>query len=242
MSRKSGTGAFGAPRLSGNHPLGQEITMRSLTRHSGLLWPRYLEKPHDDLVALGVIGLNYGRLETNLRRLFAAATEMKPRHLSALFYRIQNDIRMKALTELLRDADLTPELREHVSYFLSCYETCAGNRNDLMHSLVGGKYSDIGRNEAGVILTKYSRAGNLLYCTARLSDLRRVADEMFDLANFAYGTATWIRMMRAYRSKGKEDEFRQLILPQKPAEPTSLDWHSADTPPNKSCQPRSSLA
>jgi hypothetical protein len=80
-------------------------------------WPDYLpEFGREDLIAIGVIALNYGELESALRNLFAAATGMDPQHLAALFYRMPNDKRKEALAQIISTTEITEKLKEHAVF------------------------------------------------------------------------------------------------------------------------------
>jgi len=187
-------------------------------------WPKYLAKSHDDLIAIGAIALEYGKLEGALQSLFSAATLMQAIHLSSLFYRLSNNARWEALHELAERTELTKELKAQIKYFVECFRVCAENRNQIMHASVGGEYHDVRVNERGLILSKYSKAGKRLICSARLKDLRKVADEIHELMGFAHGTAMNVKMFWDHHSKGKVDQFKRLMLVKRPDKPGHLEW------------------
>jgi hypothetical protein len=68
--------------------------------------------------------------------------------------------------------------------FLEYFETCAKNRNAIMHSFVSGAYTQASPGERGLLLSKYSRQGDPFSHEARLADLRRVADETMATKRF----------------------------------------------------------
>jgi hypothetical protein len=187
-------------------------------------WPKYLPKSHNDLIAIGAIALEYGQLEGALQNLFSAATRMQPQHLSSLFHRIPNNTRRDVLAELANSTELTKELKAQIKYFLECFMVCAENRNDIMHASAGGEYHDIPASERGLILSKYSKAGNRLICSARLKDLRKVADEIHEVKGFAHGTAMNVRMFWGHHGKGTTDQFQRLMLVKRPDKPAHLEW------------------
>jgi hypothetical protein len=64
------------------------------------------------------------------------------------------------------------EVKDLVSHFLKAMETCAENRNVLMHSHLAWRFGE------ETVLFKKSRSGNDLYLSIPLAQLRQIADEM----------------------------------------------------------------
>jgi hypothetical protein len=189
-------------------------------------WPKHLSKSHNDLIAIGAIALGHGELEGALQNLFSAATKMKAEHISSIFYRLPNNTRLDVLLELADQVAIPKELKARLRYCAECYKICVENRNSIMHARRGGEYSDVVLSERGMILTKYSKAGKRLISSARLKDLRRVADEIRETMGFAHGTAMNIRMFWDHEAKGKVEEFNRLLLVKRPNKPTPLEWNA----------------
>ncbi|MCP3386012.1 hypothetical protein NLM31_37090 [Bradyrhizobium sp. CCGUVB4N] len=187
-------------------------------------WPKQISKGHNDLIAIGAIALGYGELEGALQNLFSAATTMRPEHISSIFYRLPNNTRFDVLLELTQSAGLTKELSARIKYCVECCKICAENRNSIMHSHRGGEYHDARLSERGMILSKYSKAGKRMISSARLKDLRQVADEIHEITKFAHGTAMNVRMFWDHKAKGRVDEFKRLLLVKEPKKPTPLEW------------------
>jgi hypothetical protein len=151
---------------------------------------------------------------------------MRPEHLSSLFHRIPNNVRRDVLAELVSRTDLTKELKAQIKYFLECFAVCADNRNDIMHASAGGEYSDARVGERGLILSKHSKSGNQLICSARLKDLRKVADDIHEVMLFAHGTAMNVRMFWDHEAKRKTAQFQRLLLVKRPDKPAPLQWRN----------------
>src|SRR5689334_16831156 len=57
-------------------------------------WPSYLPGPRNDILALGVISLTYGLLETMFKLLFASVGDMNEHQVAAIFERLPNNHRL----------------------------------------------------------------------------------------------------------------------------------------------------
>jgi hypothetical protein len=149
---------------------------------------------------------------------------MKP----AKFYDLRNDKRIQRLRDNL-PADFTPELKEEIEYFLQGYQICARNRHAVMHSSEGGEYRDVPRSEEGLILKKYSDTGKQLFCTARIGDLRNVADEIHKVMCYGVGVVVRVNTFFDHKAKGKLDVYRKHGFT-KPPMPTELKWEPLKVP------------
>jgi hypothetical protein len=187
-------------------------------------WPSYLPGPRDDILALGVIGLTYGFLENIFRSVFATAANMHQYQVSAIFERLPNNHRIGVMREVLSKSTLPDILKDRVLHFGRCFEICADNRHAIMHSHSGGVYTSYSRNESGILLSKYSRAGNRLVCAASLSELRGVADTMHDVALFGSVVVTDIKIFLMHRRRDDEAAFWRFPLRDKPPLPAELNW------------------
>jgi hypothetical protein len=190
-------------------------------------WPYYLPSTRDDIVALGVISLNYGQLEAMFRALFALVTGMNEFQAAAIFHRIPNNIRLNVLEELPAKSELDTALRADVGYFMRGFSTCADNRNDIMHSFSGGTYTGSATTgQYGMVLSKFSKAGNKLEWYATTEALQRVADDTY--AFMLYG-AKVIGEIGVYQSILREPEETRRKWrgpsPDKPPLPARMNWH-----------------
>jgi hypothetical protein len=134
----------------------------------------------DAVFAIGSITLNYGKLENAFRDLFCLGTGMTSRQGYALFHRIQNDVRLAILDDLLPDRGLPDEGVQLTLHFMRAYNICVDNRNALMHSFDLGQTYD----RPGINLVKYTKAGSAIRFPAPVSDLADLSDAMERFAIF----------------------------------------------------------
>lgn len=196
-------------------------------------WPEYLPGSPDHILMVGIIALNYGRMENMFRYLFSVVTRMNEIQVSAIFERMPNNIRQTVLSEVMAQTTLPIELKERVKYFIDGFRICADNRHDLMHSRPGGTFTSYSRNIRGLLFTKYSRSGRELVCAPSLEDLRGVAADTHDYAMYGGEVAGEIRKLILCRERGDEESFWRVPLKGKPRGPAALRWHS----PNALIQP-----
>ena len=84
-------------------------------------WPDYLPGPRDDLLALGVVSLNYGYMENILRILFAMVGDFSEPQVRAMFDRMNNDARQAILDQLLGQQPFPADLKALGRHFLKGY-------------------------------------------------------------------------------------------------------------------------
>jgi hypothetical protein len=143
---------------------------------------------------------------------------------AAIFGRMPNNNRLDVLAEVMKQTTLPDKLKERVRGFIAGFKICAENRHDLMHSHSGGIFTSTSRNVRGILLTKYSKSGKKLVCTASLADLRKVADEIHGYARWGFWVAGEIRNFSVAREAGNEADFWRMLR-DKPPQPTSLLWN-----------------
>lgn len=192
-------------------------------------WPEYLPGPPDYILVLGVIALNYGRMENMFRYLFSTVTRMNEIQVAAIFQRMPNNIRQTVLAEVMAQTTLPDKLKERVNHFIGGFKVCAENRHDLMHSRPGGTFTSRSRGIRGLLFTKVSKAGKELSCAPSLTDLREVADDIHEYARFGGDVASEIRNFLACREGGDETPFWRVPLKSKPRKPAALRWQSPNT-------------
>src|SRR3954468_13469385 len=189
-------------------------------------WPSYLSGPRDDIFAIGVISLNYGKLENSFRILFSNVAHLNDFQAAAIFNRLPNNHRKDVLLELMAKSILPQKLRDRIRYFAKGFTTCSGNRHDIMHSHSGGVYTSQSRGERGILLSKYTKQGAKRVCPASLENLKITADEIHQYAIFGSVISTEIKSFLAFREKNDGAAFWQIPLRDKPPPPTPLSWHS----------------
>jgi hypothetical protein len=106
-------------------------------------WPDYLPGRSDDLLALGVIALMYGQLESMFQHVFSAVTSLNEIQASAIFQRIPNNVRQDILFQMMAQTTLPDQLKEEVQHFGLGFKTCAANRHAIMHSHSAGVFTSV---------------------------------------------------------------------------------------------------
>jgi len=193
-------------------------------------WPNYLPLPREDIFAIGVIALSYGRLENMLQAMFAAVIHLNQFQTQALFHRMGNRPRLDALIDLLGKTTIPQEVKDLTIYFLDGFEVCADNRHFVMHSSSGGLHVNRSDGTRGLILERYSRTGNKLECYVTLPQLKTIADEMHAFTIFGASLVTDITNYATLLSHGQAQDFQPLpsTSREKPPRPTTLNWRSPD--------------
>jgi hypothetical protein len=201
-------------------------------------WPDYLWAfPTHDVFAIGVISLNYIRLESIFLELFYRVTNMPVNEVKALFHRHNNPDRIATFLELLAKSDLPEQFRQPAREFVDAFKKCADNRNAPMHSFSPGLHTSESTGAKGILLIKYSRTGDVFAHAATLPELRRIADDMHEWAGYGAATNSRIRILRSHRLAGAGDSHMLRVpWPAKPQPPIEVTWEPFDwridgTPP-----------
>jgi hypothetical protein len=188
-------------------------------------WPDYLPGPRDDLLALGVVSLNYGYMENILRILFAMVGDFSEPQVRAMFDRMNNDARQAILDQLLGQQPFSADLKALVRHFLKGYGICATNRHAIMHSHHGGIHSGA-RGTQGIVLCKYSRSGGEQHFFAHAAKLRAVADAIDQQSAFGREVILNVQSFQICHKQNRVADFERHPLPDKPPLPEPLDWQS----------------
>jgi hypothetical protein len=203
----------------------------AMTKSADSPWPFYMRGQRDHIHAIGVVALNFNRMELLLHRLLYRylGTESEAAH--AHICRSLNLHSVLELFNICVAKEKSASRRDHLRHFSRCYEACAANRNILMHS----DLDELESTEQALALFKRSGAKPHIRNQLKLSieELRRVADEIFDV--YLYGSHLFIlNQWNAMKDVAPPTEWR--ASPKKPAIPRSLLAPSPST--RKTPQPQ----
>jgi hypothetical protein len=191
-------------------------------------WPEYHPGNRKDILALGVIALNYGQLERMYRIIFSYVTGLNEYQTAALFHRLPNNQRRDVLYELMAKTVMTDELIAAVKHFGQGFGACLDNRNDIMHSFSSGRHrSESPFGPSGIVLSKYTKAGDLIVCYANVGLLRIMADEMHTYSVYGSFVAGAVREFNDAVLRGDDLSLLRLPLRDKPPSPTRLTWQAS---------------
>jgi hypothetical protein len=173
-------------------------------------WPNPPVGPKDSIVAIGVVSVNYSRLETVLARIFAAITGSSLKFTSQLFPKITNAVRIELMTRMLEGSGWPEDQRDKTLHFIKAFDILAGNRNRLMHSNL------IATTQETTTLYKVTRQGNIEFVRTRPERLRQVADDMMTYVNYGLHLSSMI--------SPQEGDFAHDAWPDKPPLPIPLEY------------------
>jgi hypothetical protein len=153
------------------------------------VWPSYLKGQRDHIHAIGVVALNFNRLEIFLHSLLFHYLGTKN---EAAHAHVCRSLNLHSLLELfnicLASKEKSHAVRADLAHFAKCYQACADNRNILMHS----DLDELDTTEELLTLSKRSGAKPHIFNQLKVSveELRRVADEIF--GTYLYGHQVWM--------------------------------------------------
>jgi hypothetical protein len=152
------------------------------------VWPSYQVGPKDTVFALGVVSVNYARLEYAVLGMFQVILGLDNIVGPRLMFKQTNESRDKLMREMLPTWPWPENVHDLCWHFINANKICYENRNLLMHSnLVSG-------SEKAIVLYKPRRDGKLTLAQPTLKELHQVADDMHVLTWFAAALATMIRI------------------------------------------------
>ena len=173
--------------------------------------------------AMGVVTLNFNNLEFVCFRLYAHHLERMSVPLAtawAMYSPLQEGRRGPAIEHMFATAESDDEVKGHVEYALSGFNTCQRNRSWLSH----GRTSDLPAETMKLSKTNRDDWSRINVLGVSLADVRRVADECF--AFWEYGYDIW-SYLQGRDLKDRLPAFQaatsRTTLPERPALPHSLD-------------------
>jgi hypothetical protein len=153
-----------------------------------IAWPLYDSGPSDHVHALGVVSVNYNYLEWVLWTFHIHFLRADHSVTSLIFLKAPTNVRLQVLGQIAARTVTDPGMRDHIEYFIKGYDLCDNNRNVLMHSqlLAGRESNDV------FPATKFSKkTGKLASYEFTLPDIRRIADEIHEWAEYGNQTVTY---------------------------------------------------
>src|SRR5580692_558726 len=96
---------------------------------------RYPPSLKEHIYALGVVAANFNHLEFALLALFYNFIELDDVTTRYLFSYLTNARRVDILLRMVEARELDSEIKDRVSWFATCFNICAENRNFLMHGM-----------------------------------------------------------------------------------------------------------
>jgi hypothetical protein len=186
-------------------------------------WPAYQVGPKNSVFALGVVSVNFARLEFAVHAMFAVILGITGALSYRLMFKIGPEMRDKLMREMLPTRDWPKEVVELVTHFIEAHRICYENRNKLMHSnLMSG-------SQRAIVLYKTNRDGKTTLANPLIQELRQVADDM--KAYFDYGLH--LANMINFNLLGAQPMAGDLVYhewPDKPPLPIPLEYTSDSSP------------
>jgi len=191
-------------------------------------WPSYQIGPKSTVFALGVVGINYARLEYAVLGMFQVILGLDNIVSRRLMFKMSNEQRDKIMREMLPTWSWPENVHDLCWHFIKANKICYENRNLLMHSnLMSG-------SEKAIVLYQTRRDGKVALARPTLPQLHRVADDMNGLWLFATILAAKIRM-DILGLKPLAGDFAPPAWPDKPPLPIPLEY--TEPPPPVTLRP-----
>ena len=191
-------------------------------------WPAYAVGPEAHIHALGVIAINYNGLEIALDRLLNVYLGATPEAHSYIFQCLNLHSQV-ALFEICVAREKDRELRLHLLDFCVYFNTCANNRNLLMHS----NLHEADTTDDLIGLAKRSKKQPHIYNDMQLTitELRAVADEIHTVFLYAAQLFKFITF-RKRRDPLLTEANQPFPLPALPERPVALTKLATKFQPN----------
>jgi hypothetical protein len=186
-------------------------------------WPTYSTGPKDSIFALGVVSVNYARLEFAVYMMFTTILGLEGGASARIMFKVTPEMRDKLMRESLATREWPPDVMDRCRHFVEAHKVCYENRNKLMHSNLLAMSPD------AIILARTTRDGGTVLANPSLAELQRVADDMHTY--FAYGT--WLSNMINWEILGlkpRAGDSWHRSWPDKPPLPIPLEYTSGPRP------------
>lgn len=191
-------------------------------------WPAYPPGPPDHVYALGVLSINYNRLEVQFLRLLQHCGSASDEITAFLFEKTPTNVRIQWLKKALDAKQVNSKVRPLLDHFIAAYSRCTDNRGLLIHSLIWG-YRE--RDNAIITSKRVRKHGGEKTYVFSLEVIRRVADEIQFWEQYGGHIAGYLT--RASLAGRKLPKGIRLVgpttLPGKPALPALLAESFPDT-------------
>jgi hypothetical protein len=187
-------------------------------------WPAYPVGPKDSIFALGVVSVNYARLEFAVYGMFTSILGLEPEVGRKLMYKTTPEMRDRLMRETLPTRQWASNVVELAQHFICAHKICYENRNKLAHSSLHAMSPD------AIILVKAGRDGKGTLANPMLAEFQKVADDMH--IYFEFGL--WLSNMISSEILGANSKLSLIrpgdraysTWPGKPPLPIPLEYTS----------------
>jgi hypothetical protein len=188
-------------------------------------WPSYPTGPRDSIFAMGVVSIKFAELESVLIFMFATVKGISIDEATKEASKIGARNCQRLTGQMLAENEWPDRTSKLVEHFVEGVSVCIENRNNLMHSNLawtGGEHT---------VLYKTSKQdGRTIMAVPKLSELRRVADDMNAFILFGRQLANAINNACSEVPIFPEFVFR---WPHEPPMPSALDFTAEPQPLRK---------
>jgi hypothetical protein len=135
-------------------------------------WPTYPIGPRESILAMGVVSIKFAELESVLVFMFATVLGIGSDAATKVASKIGTGNCQHLTGQILAITQWPDRTKKLVEHFIKGVSVCMENRNHLMHSNLA--WTD----DEHTVLFKTSKQGTTLMAVPKLSELRRIADDM----------------------------------------------------------------
>ena len=180
-------------------------------------WPPYQIGPRESIFAMGVVSVKFAELESVLTFMFATILGVDLDHATKTAAKIGTRTCLNRMSTELQTVDWPHSTRELANCFVDGASVCTDNRNYLMPSNIAWT------GDQHNVLFKTMREGNTTVAVPKLSELRRIADDMNEFILFGR------QLANAINNESSEIPLFPINVfpwPDKPREPFTLEFSS----------------
>lgn len=190
-------------------------------------WPPYQIGPRESIFAMGVVSVKFAELESILIFMFATVLGVGSDTATKIVSKVGTGPCLQLIAQILATNDWPPETTDLVECFIKGMTTCTENRNHLMHSNLAWT------GDEHTILFKTSKQGNTMIAAPKLSELRRIADDLNAFILFGRQLANAINNASTEPPIFPNTAGSAFAWPDKPREPIPLKFTAEPTPLRK---------
>jgi hypothetical protein len=184
--------------------------------------PSYQVAPAESVHALGVVSINYARLELTHVWMLAAVANLQERQAAVISARTNPSDRIRLIETFMSHTEWPDDASTAIKHYLKAMGILTTNRNLLVHS----NMVEAWQNKTAIY--SVSRQGKTNVIQSSLEQVRQVADDLHQYFEFGHILSNYIAT-NIHHAALEEGMFAISQIPTLPALPVHLD----PAPPKK---------
>ena len=183
-------------------------------------WPTYAIGSPEAIFCVGMISVNFAELTSVFSYIFTEIFDLDMDGGRAIVSKIGEKYTIDLAKERLKSEKFEIKNADLLGYFLTGFDVCLQNRNELLHAELSWMRTD------RPFFVRASRQGNMIGCLVTVQELQNFADSIKEFSNFGRAVINangWPELAKLIENA---PPISDIPSPDKPLLPKRIEFRS----------------